>query len=232
VRALQAENASLREELARLKEARGISRKVLLTGGAGVAAAGAAMSLVTPPSDAIAAPTLKRADSIPPVGGSSLPTQFYLQIVGAAQGRFTGDLDGDGLPDLMVGHKLDSRASTATSIASGLPTGRRIWKPFTIVKEWGASSPQLARALATNENLLTVDIFLQKQLSTGGSALVFKIEMTNAHVVRFRQYIGDPATEPELATQVLEEVAFTFQKIQWTSISGKTSFQDTWQAVT
>jgi hypothetical protein len=61
---------------------------------------------------------------------------FCVQIVGAVQGRFTGDLDGDGLPDLMVGRKLDSRASSVSSIASGLPTGRRISGKTSFQDSW------------------------------------------------------------------------------------------------
>ena len=64
-----------------------------------------------------------------------------------------GDLDGDGTPDDAV-LKLDCdgnqlRGAQYTVVAresgSGMPTGKRQHAPITIVKEWGAASPQLAK---------------------------------------------------------------------------------------
>ena len=65
----------------------------------------------------------------------------------------TGDLDGDGAADQAVvklactGTTLDSAQYTVTSprdAASGQASGKRMHKPMTIVKEWGAATPQLA----------------------------------------------------------------------------------------
>lgn len=57
----------------------------------------------------------------------------------------TADVDGDGAPDMSViritcsGDALSSAAVYAPrDAASGLATGKRMHKPFTIVKEWGA----------------------------------------------------------------------------------------------
>jgi hypothetical protein len=81
-------------------------------------------------------------------GVSSDPSgALYLRVAG-------GDLDGDGVPDAGVvklactGATLDSAQYTVTSprdIATGQASGKRMHKPFTIVKEWGAASPQLAK---------------------------------------------------------------------------------------
>ena len=64
----------------------------------------------------------------------------------------TGDLDGDGLPDAAVIRwiALPARCTAAQyqvtgprDAASGQASGKRMHKPFTIVKEWGAATPQL-----------------------------------------------------------------------------------------
>jgi hypothetical protein len=64
----------------------------------------------------------------------------------------TGDLDGDGLPDTAVIRiSCDAGVSPAAQYqvisprdsASGQATGKRMHKPFTIVKEWGAATPAL-----------------------------------------------------------------------------------------
>ena len=74
------------------------------------------------------------------------PSGTYLQV-------HAGDLDGDGLPDDAV-VKLACTAGKLTSAsyvlaprdsASGMATGRRQHAPVTIVKEWGAASPELQK---------------------------------------------------------------------------------------
>nr|NUR38271.1 hypothetical protein [Sphingomonas sp.] len=70
--------------------------------------------------------------------------QLYLQVHG-------GDLDGDGISDDAV-LKLVCAAGKLTSASfvvaprdssSGMPTGKRQHSPLTIVKDWGAASPEL-----------------------------------------------------------------------------------------
>jgi hypothetical protein len=87
---------------------------------------------------------------------------YYLQIKGvAAEGGYTfldvlstGDLDGDGLPDEAVvrikctGADIQSAEYSVKSprdAASGQASGKRMHKPVTFVKEWNATTPQLAQ---------------------------------------------------------------------------------------
>ena len=68
----------------------------------------------------------------------------------------TGDFDGDGVPDAGI-LKLKCAAQKVAGIsfhydvksprdaASGQASGKRTHKPVTIVKEWGAATPQLAK---------------------------------------------------------------------------------------
>jgi len=74
---------------------------------------------------------------------------IYLQVS-------TGDLDGDGLADDRI-LRLDCADGTLRSAsfqgevisprdaASGLPTGKRQHGAVTIVKEWGAATPELSK---------------------------------------------------------------------------------------
>jgi hypothetical protein len=77
------------------------------------------------------------------VGGETGP--YYLRVK-------TGDLDGDGRADeayvklLCADGTLKEATYSVTSprdSGSGMPTGKRMHKPVTFVKEWGAASPQL-----------------------------------------------------------------------------------------
>ena len=70
----------------------------------------------------------------------------------------SGDLDGDGLPDEVV-IRMDCAAGVMHTAqyqvigprdpVSGQASGKRMHKPFTIVKEWGAATPQLMAMKAT-----------------------------------------------------------------------------------
>ena len=100
---------------------------------------------------AIAAPDAKtmamddwQALAVTKVGADSSGT--YLQV-------HAGDLDGDGLADDAVVKLACARGKlTGASyvvaprdVATGMATGRRQYRPITIVKEWGAASPELLK---------------------------------------------------------------------------------------
>jgi len=74
---------------------------------------------------------------------------YYLDV-------HAGDLDGDGMPDdaylklVCADGKLQNAAYEikARESGSGMPTGKRMHKPLTVVKEWGAASDELLAARA------------------------------------------------------------------------------------
>ena len=86
---------------------------------------------------------------------------YYLKIDGVGldaggatylKAHSSADLDGDGKADDVVirmecaaglMHNAQYQVVSPRDSASGQATGKRIHKPFTIVKEWGAATPQL-----------------------------------------------------------------------------------------
>lgn len=93
------------------------------------------------------------------VGRESAAGSIYLKV------SSTGDLDGDGLPDAAVvrltcaGETLraaDYRVTGPRDPVSGQASGKRMHKPFAIVKEWGAASPQLM-AMKTGYDIKKVE---------------------------------------------------------------------------
>jgi hypothetical protein len=99
---------------------------------------------------------------------------YYLKIdaVGRDPGGPTylkahssADLDGDGLADDVVirmecaagtMHAADYRVTGPRDAASGQATGKRMHKPFVVVKEWGAATPQLM-AMKTGYDIKKVE---------------------------------------------------------------------------
>src|SRR5437764_1391112 len=77
----------------------------------------------------------------------------------------TGDLDGDGMPDIAVIrmscdagtiHTAQYQVIGPRDSSSGQATGKRMHKPFTIVKEWGAATPALS-AMKTGYDVKKVE---------------------------------------------------------------------------
>jgi hypothetical protein len=88
-------------------------------------------------------------------------TDYYLKIDGVGldangptylKAHSSADLDGDGKADEVVirmecaagvMHTAQYQVINPRDAASGQATGKRMHKPFTIVKEWGPATPQL-----------------------------------------------------------------------------------------
>jgi len=68
------------------------------------------------------------------------------------------DVDGDGMADRTVSHEVQSPRDLATGQASG----KRMHKPFTITKEWGASTPMLSVTVAAKHKEFTGHVTLIK----------------------------------------------------------------------
>ena len=96
-----------------------------------------------------------------------------------------------------------------------------------ITKEWGAASPQFLEALWTNEILDTVSFTFNRPTSAGKEETYFSILLTNAVVCEIRQYVGRAPGLTDNAN-ALEDISFTYQKIEVSDTVAKTSAVDTW----
>jgi type VI secretion system secreted protein Hcp len=103
--------------------------------------------------------------------------------------------------------------------ASGQATGKRQYKPITIVKRVDASTPLLLQACATNEILPTVKFVLHPP---GASADQLKVTLTDASCAD----LTDATSED--GTMELETIHFTFRKIEVEHLIGHTMFEDDW----
>jgi len=82
-------------------------------------------------------------------------------------------------------------------MATGMASGKRMHKPFTITKEIDKASPMLAQACASGEHLAEVDV----QLSSGG-----KYTLTDVMVSSVQKSSG--------GDRPMETISFTYQKIE------------------
>jgi type VI secretion system secreted protein Hcp len=158
--------------------------------------------------------------------------EFYVSITGKKQGKFKGESTGVGrrtTRDRIPGVRFELETSSPRDAATGLPTGKRQHKPVVITKEWGAASPQLYQALVTNEVLSAVLFEFLKTDPNGKEVVYYTIKLTDAAVSDIRSYLdltGKGASRYD--GRELEDVSFTFRKIEIDDLESKTSASDDW----
>jgi type VI secretion system secreted protein Hcp len=155
--------------------------------------------------------------------------EFYVTIEGTRTGRFHGESPREAHRDKITGLEFFYEVASPRDPATGQATGRRQHKPITITKEWGAASPQIFQALVNNESLKSV-LFEFVDISPEGTEMVsHTIRLRGATISAYRQYIGNvenfvfDSTRDSLK---LENVSFTFQKIEITNIPAQTTATD------
>ena len=158
--------------------------------------------------------------------------EFYVTIKGSKQGQFKGATDGPATKKSarISGVRFLAETVSPRDAATGQASGKRQHKPIMITKEWDAASPQPFNALVNNEVLTSVLFEFVKTSPQGAEYVYHTITLTNASVSDIKSYVdltdttGDPYDGHEL-----EDVSFTFQKIEMENKDGKTMAVDDWQ---
>jgi type VI secretion system secreted protein Hcp len=155
----------------------------------------------------------------------------YMYLKGQKQGNINGSVTQKGHENSIAVHAASHSVVVPRDPQSGLPTGKRMHKPFVVTKEIDKSSPLLYLALATNENLPTCQFQYSAATPVAGiEKQIYTIMLTNANIasIDHRMYNN---LEPGMANlPVQEEIAFTYQKIQWTWADGSVTSSDDWEA--
>ena len=107
--------------------------------------------------------------------------------------------------------------SVPRDTASGMATGKRMHKPFTITKELDASSPMLKQSLAKGSVLGNVVVEFEGA-GPGTAKTAQKIVLTNAMVTGI-QMVGKS-----------EQITFDYQTIEVTYTNGGKSAMDDWES--
>jgi type VI secretion system secreted protein Hcp len=161
--------------------------------------------------------------------------QAYLNLKGQKQGEIKGSVTQKGregkIAVIAVSHEIISPRDPA----SGLPTGKRMHKPFVITKELDKSSPLLYNALVNNENIPDWQLqFWTPQIKattgTGSEVQHYTVKLTNANVASIAFRMANNKHPDLMKFAEYEEIAFTYQKIEWTWNDGGITALDDWEA--
>jgi type VI secretion system secreted protein Hcp len=161
-----------------------------------------------------------------------------VSVKGAKQGQFKGESP-RGAKDKIDAIGFTFEIGSPRDAATGQASGKRQYKPLQITKQLGAASPQFFQALTTNEVLQSVTLEFTKTNANGEEIVFYTIKLTNATIASIRQHTdndagaaGDSAKHASVAggAQQLEDITFSFQKIEITNNESKTMAMDDWQA--
>ncbi|MEA2717750.1 MAG: type secretion system secreted protein Hcp [Actinomycetota bacterium] len=154
----------------------------------------------------------------------------YLTLKGQKQGDIKGGVTQKGREGSILVHAVSHQIVSPRDPASGLPTGKRMHKPLVVTKELDKATPLLYRALVANENLVECTLRCWRPSPQGLEQQHFTIKLTNASIASIEFRLPDNRS-PDLAKLVEdEEVAITYQKIEWTWVDGGITASDDWQA--
>lgn len=147
--------------------------------------------------------------------------EAYLQLTGERQGQIKGGVTKPGHEGAIKVTSVNHQVSTPVAPATGLPTGKRQHKPFVITKPIDKSSPMLHNALARHEHLSTFELGVYEPGAKGKDVLTYRIRLTNASVTSIH-------TGMDKEGNLRQEVAFTYQKIEWVWMAGGITAEDDW----
>jgi type VI secretion system secreted protein Hcp len=154
--------------------------------------------------------------------------QLYVTVDGTKQGRFKGQSSSarwqNAVPALAFAYEVGMPRDAARSIA----TASRVHGPVVITKAVGAASPQFFTAMTTGETLKSVVLEFVRADANGAEEVFYTIKLTGATASRFRQYMAAPEAGNPAGSGLLEEISFTFQRIEMTSADGSTMAMDDW----
>ncbi|MEP7126014.1 MAG: type VI secretion system tube protein TssD [Byssovorax sp.] len=158
----------------------------------------------------------------------------YLKLKGQRSGEIKGSVTQKGRENKIMVIAVSHEIISPRDAASGLPTGKRMHKPFVITKELDKSSPLLYSALTMNENISEWELqFWTPQLrATGGVGTEvqhFTVKLTNANIASIAFRMANNKHPDLMKFAEYEEVAFTYQKIEWTWNDGGITAGDDWE---
>lgn len=150
----------------------------------------------------------------------------YLRIRGETQGEIKGSATQKGREGRIIVIECSHEVTSVRDPASGLPTGKRQHFPVVITKELDRSSVPLRQALVTNELLTEWELQFWRSLSRGTEKQHFTIRLVGATVASIDFIMPNTRDSATSKIPEVEEIAFSYQKIEWIWTDGLVAGDD------
>ena len=157
-----------------------------------------------------------------------------LKLVGERSGEIKGSVVQKGREGRILVIAVSHEVVSPRDSASGLPTGERRHNALVVTKELDRSSALLHQAQARDESLKDCELQFWapnvKGATAGAEVQHFTIKLSNASIASIKMQMPN-IKDPDLARlETFEEVAFTYQKIEWTWTDGGITAMDDWES--
>lgn len=139
-------------------------------------------------------------------------------------GEIKGTVTKPGLEEAIEILGYQHEVSNPVDAATGLPTGKRQHRPFTITKMLDRASPLLFDTLTKNGTIDELVFLFYRPTAVGTEEHFFTITLEEATISNIRQ---EKATGPLSTT--LEYVSFTYDKITWEEVDVGVMAFDSWK---
>ena len=159
----------------------------------------------------------------------------YLRLKGQKQGEIKGSVTQKGRENSIMVIAVSHEIISPRDPASGLPTGKRMHKPFVVTKELDKSSPLLYNCLVNNENITEwkIDHYtpqVKAQQGVGTEVNHYTVRLINANIASINFRMPNNRNPELMKYAEYEEVSFTYQKIIWTWNEGGITAEDDWES--
>jgi len=154
----------------------------------------------------------------------------YLKLKGQKTGEIKGSVTQKGRENKLMVIAVSHEVVSPRDPASGLPTGKRMHKPYVITKELDKATPLLQNVLVNNENITEWELQFWRPSATGAEVQYFTVKLTNANIASISARMLNNKDPNLMKFETFEEIAFTYQKIEWTWTDGGITAMDDWEA--
>ena len=156
-----------------------------------------------------------------------MPMISHLELEGENQGAIEGTCDMEGREGTILVYAMDQEIHIPRDPQSGLPSGKRVHGPLTLVKEFDKASPKLYQALCTGERM-KVALKWYRIDSAGNEEHYFTHSLESAIIVTIKPYMPIAFLKENEPYRHMEEVSFTYSKIKWTWEPDGIEYEDAW----
>ena len=154
----------------------------------------------------------------------------YLTLTGETQGDIKGSVTQAGREDTIMVIGTSHEVVSPRDAASGLPTGKRQHKPYTITKEVDKATPLLMTVLTNNENITNWELLYWQPSATGQELQHYTVKLYNASIAGIRSEMLNNKYPENMQHKEREHISFCYQKIEWVWVDGGITCIDDWEA--
>lgn len=159
-----------------------------------------------------------------------MASDAYLKMKGQKHGDIKGSVTQKGREGTIMVIAAEHEIVSPRDAASGLPTGKRMHKPFVITKELDKSSPILYDMLVTNEIISDWELQFWASSKAGVEIQRYTVKLTGASISDIKFHMPNNKVPDTAKLSEYEEVSFTYQKIEWTWMDGGITAQDNFKS--